>query len=200
MEVVATHSQVERCEDRGVNWEAGDVYQLAKCPACSGMTLRKYYYHDGYESDAMEWTILYPATRALRPGLPNAIEKAWDAAGRVKNIDANAYGVLLRRVLELVCADRDAKGNTLNDKLGDLADKGEIPAKLVAVSRGLRRLTNVGAHAVLGELTPAETPILEDLSRAVLEYVYSALFLAGTAEARLAALKAAGGAEADADA
>jgi Domain of unknown function (DUF4145) len=192
MEIVGSHSQVEHHEQHDVGWEEGYFYQLAQCPACAGITLRRYYYNDGYDMDEVEWTLLYPTIRALPQGLPGPIQKAWGAASRVKNIDANAFAVLLRRVLELVCADRGATGETLNDSLADLAAKGEIPEKLVAVARGLRRLSNVGAHALLGELTPAETPIVEDLSRAVLEYVYSAPHLASQAEARLSALKAQG--------
>jgi hypothetical protein len=41
----------------------------------------------------------------------------------------------------------------------------------------------------LGELTSAELPVLDDLTRAILEYVYSAPFLAREAEERLAKLK-----------
>ncbi|MBI2166503.1 MAG: DUF4145 domain-containing protein [Chloroflexi bacterium] len=190
MEIVGTHSQVEQHIDnkQNVSWEAGFVYQMAQCPACADITLRRYYYHDAYPDD-FEWSVLYPTARALPQGLPETIQKAWCAAARVKNIDANAFGVLVRRMLELVCADRGATGGTLNDKLADLATKREIPEKLVAVARGLRRLSNVGAHAELGDLTPAEAPILEDLSRAVLEYVYSAPHLASQAEERLAALR-----------
>jgi Domain of unknown function (DUF4145) len=62
----------------------------------------------------------------------------------------------------------------LNKKLNDLAEKGEIPTKLVEVAHSLRKLRNFGAHASLGELTRDEIPILDDLCRAILEYVYNA--------------------------
>ena len=113
----------------------------------------------------------------------------YEAAQRVKNISANAYGVLLGRVLELVCEDRQAKGDSLHKKLQDLSTRGEIPAKLVDVARSLKDLRNVGAHALLGNLTAGEVPMLEDLTRAILEYVYSAPALAEAAVERFNALR-----------
>lgn len=70
-----------------------------------------------------------------------------------------------------------------------LADKGVIPSGLVNVAAGIRKLRNIGAHGDLGELTEAEVPVLDDLTRAILEYVYSAPQLAREAEERFAKLK-----------
>ena len=85
--------------------------------------------------------------------------------------------------------DRSANGKSLSEKLNDLASKGEIPQKLVDVASSLRQLRNVGAHATLGELTDKEIPLLDDLCKAILEYVYSAPFLVKKAEESLLQLK-----------
>jgi hypothetical protein len=122
--------------------------------------------------------------------LPSKVAKAYEAAGRVKPVDPNAFAVLLGRVLEHVCEDRGAIGETLNERLGDLAQKGEIPRKLADMAHGLRNLRNVGAHATLGELTESEIPILDDLCRAILEYVYSAPALVARVQERLDGLRA----------
>ena len=192
MEIMSTHSGVENYG--GVDeppWEEGDVYQLLKCPACSGVILRKYYWHSFQDEGGRdaEIEVLYPVTRCNPEGLPPSIAKAFTATQRVRNVDPNAYGVLAGRVLELVCVDRNAQGHFLGHKLDDLAKRGEIPSKLVKVANGLKNLRNVAAHAALGELTTAEVPILEELTRAILEYVYRAPHLALMAERRLAALK-----------
>jgi hypothetical protein len=89
----------------------------------------------------------------------------------------------------VVCEDRQAKGDSLHKKLQDLSTRGEIPTKLVDVARSLKDLRNVGAHASLGNLTADEVPILEDLTRAILEYVYSAPALAEAAVKRLNTLR-----------
>jgi len=189
MEIVAEYSGVRSYDDyprSGIIWEAGTVYQLLLCPACESISLRSYWWHDrAMEPPDIEFKSLYPTQPAAPVGLPESIGRAYDAAQKVRSIDANAYGVLLGRVLELVCQDRHANGRFLGGKLEDLASRGEIPEGLVGVADGLRNLRNVGAHAALGELTPAELPIMDSLCRAILEYVYSAPSLAKQAETRL---------------
>lgn len=192
MEIVADYSTVREYSDNrsGESWDAGSVYELCKCPTCHNMTLRSCDWHSGRmdESD-IEYKVLYPLGEKALRGLPRKIDAAYQAAHKVRNIDANAYAVLLGRVLDFVCEDRNAPGKTLDEKLKSLAEKNEIPSKLVDVAAGIRKLRNIGAHANLGELTADELPVLDDLTRAILEYVYSAPFLAKEAEERLARLK-----------
>jgi hypothetical protein len=190
MEIVSDYSNVEAHDEHDTYWEAGPVYEICKCPACDKVSFRRYFYHDGMDPSEAEYVTLYPRTKKGLRGLPPKIHTAYEAAEKVRNIDANAYGVLLGRVLDLVCEDRKASGDTLDQKLKSLAKNGEIPSKLVDVAAGVRKLRNVGAHANLGELTEAELPVLDDLTRAILEYVYSAPLLATEAEKRLAELKA----------
>jgi hypothetical protein len=165
--------------------DEGYQYNLLLCLACKEVTLWKYFEaeYEGPEDNPIE--TLYPLTKSRLSGLPYRIQNAYEIALKVRVIDANAYAVLLGRILEMVCEDREAKGRDLFKKLQDLAEKGEIPAKLVGVADNLRHLRNVGAHASLGELTKDEIPILDDLCRAILEYVYSAPYLAEKAEQRL---------------
>jgi Domain of unknown function (DUF4145) len=191
MEVVKGYSQTQTDEDSvGAPWEHGKIFELLLCPACYGVILRTYWWHDGMESEQdISPEVLYPSEMRLPPGLPPAVQKAFLSAQRVKSIDSNAFGVLIGRVVEEVCADRKADGKTLADKLKDLADRTEIPTKLVGVADGLRKLRNLGAHAELGELTSQEVPVVEDLCRALLDYLYVAPFLTQRAIDRLSALR-----------
>lgn len=176
-------------ERKGTTWDAGKIYEIFQCPSCNGVQFGSYSYHEHFEDEGVEYVILYPIDRSIPAGLPEPVSKAFDAAQRVKNIEANAFGVLLRRVMEIVCKDRGAQGRSLSEQLNDLSNRGEIPAKLVDVANGVRHLGNVGAHAGVGELTAEEVSILDDLTRAVLEYVYSAPLLAQRAAERLSKLK-----------
>ncbi len=192
MEIVADYSAVRSYDDyprSNLSWDAGNVYELMRCPACDNVTLRTYYWHEMGEPSDVEFTTLYPSEVDRPVGLPDSLARAFDAAQKVRNIDANAYGVLLGRLLELVCQDRNATGRFLGNKLADLASKGEIPEKLVGVAIGLKDLRNVGAHPTLGELTAAELPIMDRLCRAILEYVYSAPYIAQQAETCFQQLK-----------
>jgi hypothetical protein len=196
MEIVASYSGVKSYSDERFDhtWDAGYVYELCKCPACEKISFRRYSWHSDLDCGDTEYENLYPHVRDLR-GLPTRIETAYKAALRVRTIDANAYGVLIGRVLDLICEDRSASGKTLDQRLKSLAERGEIPTKLVDVATGLRHLRNIGAHANLGDLTEVDLPVLDDLARAILEYVYSAPLLAKDAEERLSQLKSRSDAE-----
>jgi Domain of unknown function (DUF4145) len=189
MEIVAVRASLEDLvEGTGSSpIMEGYIFQLLVCPACNGVNLGNYYHADflGDENDTEVTTILYPQPEKAPKALPQPVLSAYLAACKVRGIDVNAYAVLLGRVLEIVCEDRKANGDTLYKKLEDLGNRGEIPHPLVEMAHSLRQLRNVGAHASLGELTAKEIPFLNDLCRAILEYVYSAPDLVEKAKKRL---------------
>lgn len=193
MEVVAQYYRVvDRIEIVDDNYE--DVtkhYQMLKCPACNEITIQTYKWCDLMDPEDVVEEIIYPSKSEgdIPDGLPENIKTGLSAAQKVKSIDANAYAVLIGRVLELVCVDRKAEGSTLANQMQDLAKKGEIPDKLVMVAKNLRDFRNIGAHATLGALSNKEVPILTALCNAVLEYVYTAPYLANQAERRVSELK-----------
>jgi hypothetical protein len=192
MRIVSDYSTIKEynAPQTTVYWDAGLVYELIECPTCKDIILRFYNWHSGrMDVNDIEYTTLYPKDEKGPRGLPSEIESGFQAAQRVRNIDTNAYAVLLGRVLDLICDDRSASGDTLDKKLKSLSERGEIPEKLVDVSSGLRKLRNIGAHADLGELSNADLPVLDGLTRAILEYVYSAPLLIRETEKRLAKLK-----------
>ena len=192
MVIGVTLSHVRSCEDSktGFPWTAGPVHELLTCPACEGVTLRCYHWHDQLDPDDIDVEIVYTTTPSAAPiGLPPTIQQEFDAALRVRSVNPNAYGVLLGRLLELVCNDRGAKKGNLGVRLKKLSSQDEIPERLVLVAEKLQELRHVGAHAWVGELGPAEVPILDSLCRAILEYVYSAPHLVKQAEERLNQLR-----------
>lgn len=193
MEIVAYHEQMRSYDDYpggSLEWKAGTRYELLRCLGCSNVTLRSYFWNDlTMDGSEIRHLNLYPQPHEAPLGLPKKIATALETARSVRRVEPNAYGVLLGRLLEMVCDDRNAHGTYLAAKLADLSSRGEIPQKLVDVATGLRHLRNVGAHPSLGELTTREVPILDRLCRAILEYVYSAPRIAQQAEASLDELK-----------
>tara|TARA_R110002096_G_scaffold24760_33_gene78106 strand:- start:4031 stop:4486 length:456 start_codon:yes stop_codon:yes gene_type:complete len=142
--------------------------------------------------DREDWhgKVIYPNEKKGVEGLPASVEKEFRAAEQVSTISANAYAVLLGRVLDAVCDDRNANGDILHKRLEDLATRNEIPKNLADMAHKLRQLRNVGAHADLGELTDDEVPVLAALCQAVLEYVYSAPMQVARVEQLLENIKA----------
>jgi len=156
MEIVAQFSVPVGYEDAEWGWQEpdyGDMHELIHCPACQRILLCHYDWDAQEYRQPAERTVLYPPPRQGPRGLPTHIQAAHDAALRVRSIDANAYGVLLGRLLEMVCIDRNATGKTLQQQLASLAAKNEIPERLVGVANSLRSLRNIGAHASAGALS-----------------------------------------------
>lgn len=191
MQVVAEFSQVNaQFDDRhNIHWDSGDEYKLLLCPACQKVMLQTAFYHSEFFPEQYAPEVVWPTGEREILGLPERVKRAYQAASRVKNVDTNAFAVLLRRLLEIVCIDREAQGKTLNDQLKYLADKGELPIQLVELAGSLRRMGNIGAHASAGELSDEEAPYLDALCRAILEYVYHAPQLLKKVEERLTRLK-----------
>lgn len=192
MEIVGNvnddHTDYDPEEGPTGSW--GIHYNVLRCPACEKINIVSYTWHDGIESDdEISYDFLYPQNSNYPIGLPEKILTAYKAAEKVKSIDVNAYAILMRRLLELVCLDREASSGTLAAMLKELADKSEIPQKLVKVATGLKDFGNIGAHAGSGELTEKEIPIVNALCSAILEYVYSAPYLATIAEKKLISIK-----------
>jgi len=203
MELVASF---HKTHDEG--YVDGNYYQeflkwkLLFCPVCSSVNLLKANwiewgnssYYEGYEyepepENSEDYEVLYPTWGKPILGLPPDVGREYQSACKVRNVDSNAFGVLIGRVIDKVCLDRGAVGKTLSKRIESLAKMGEIPEKLSDMAHNLRKLRNIGAHADLGDLTDDEVPVLDDLCRAILEYVYAAPKLIEQVELRLEELK-----------
>ena len=68
-----------------------------------------------------------PEAGHLDSSVPSAIVKVYEEAYRIKAIAPNAYAGQIRRALEAISEDRGATKGTLQARLKELSDKGEIP-------------------------------------------------------------------------
>lgn len=166
-----------------------NTYRLHKCSSCGRVILAAEYSCSGMHPDIPDVSVLYPQPSTSLVGLPQKVQKAYDSAQRVRLVDANSFAVQLRRMLEFICKDQQATGNSLASKIHDLANRNLIPDKLSEIARHLKDFGNVGAHAEDFDITEAEIPILDSLARAIAEYIYTAPALAKQAEERFRELK-----------
>jgi hypothetical protein len=81
--------------------------------------------------DFRGYKMIYPQSKELPQGMPDDIYKAYTQAEKVKQIAPEAYGVLLGRILEMICQDKGAKAKTLANWLEDL--KNTLPDVKVVV-------------------------------------------------------------------
>lgn len=191
MLVVAKYNRTNAYEPENTNpFDVTTSWEIIVCPACDRVLFGEGFWHSILsDGSGPDYEVLHPIGPEQIRGLPIKISKAYEAAQKAKAIDSNAFAVLLGRVLDLVCMDKNAVGKDLFERLKDIADKDIMPQQLADMAHALRQLRNIGAHADLGELTNAEIPILEGLSKAILEYVYSAPALVEHVQSKINVLK-----------
>lgn len=186
-------------------------YDVDECSVCGGVNIRGKaitYPSDRYqdkddsfpdpdlypESEFYSDVVLFPVAAPVPVGVPEPIGLDFMTASRVEKIDANAYGVLIGRVLDRVCSDLGAVEGKLANRLDDLAEKGLLAADLLKVAHTLRDFRNIGAHLELGQLNESEVPLVKDLCTAMLAQLYTIPDLAMRAARSLERLKVNGGA------
>ena len=112
--------------------------------------------------------------RGLHVSVPSPIRTIYDEASRIKALAPNAFAVQIRRALEALCDDRNARGRNLFSQLKDLSKKNEIPSVLVDLADTLRLLGNVGAHSGNQSVHPLQAFQIDEFFRVLVEYVYVA--------------------------
>ena len=128
-------------------------WKLFRCKSCTESVIIYESIFSGLYNHDFDGTIIYyPDIKQLYPiersekSIPKNINDAFFAALRTRKIDIAIYQMAIRRTLELVCVDQEAKGYTLHEKIGDLTTKGIIPKVYEKLAHLLKDLGNEGAH------------------------------------------------------
>ncbi len=185
-ETVAEYKDSSTYDD-GMKWSEGYYYQLLNCKACREVTLIKYLWSELW-TPQIDWEmpiLLFPSLDSLKFDLPGKIRDEYDIARKVRYVDPNAYAVMLGKVLERICIDRKADGNSLYQKLEFLHLKGEIPTHLIDIAHSIRTLRNIGAHTSFKKLNKQDSFMLDNLVQALLSYLYIVPKLAAKAKQRI---------------
>lgn len=104
--------------------------------------------------------------------VPEYIQRAFEAALKVKNIDAPLCLIALRRVLEAICKEKGADGNDLSKMIKDLVDKKILPEMLDDACWVIRQLGNCAAHADDIDFYKYEVERTTEFVGAIIDYLY----------------------------
>jgi hypothetical protein len=153
------------------------------CGTCGGLNL----YGDFLPTfaDEHEWqrsklhprgAELVPPTHTVSPADPvpwkviDQYREVWPLRHRAPA----AFVGQVRRLLEFIAKDKGANGRDLYNKLQDLTSNGTLPGYFANISDLLRKVGNMGAHAVEEEVSIWDAELIDDFFRAIVEYVYIA--------------------------
>jgi len=150
--------------------EPSSIYFAFECATCHDISL----YHLFEPQEYKDATLMYPQSGTLDESVPSAVANNYREAKAVQNVSPNAFAVLIRRALEAMCDDRGVPTGRLQQRLEQLAKRGEIPPILAEITSVLRTLGNSGAHNTSQCVTVPMTWKMDEFFRALVEYVYIA--------------------------
>lgn len=130
-----------------VDYEPREVFQwfTLSCPVCKKVSLCECF---GAEYlNYTETKTLYPQSAIDTTGVPENIKTAFESALKVKNIDTAICALALRRVLEAICKDKGAEGNSLEKMIANMIDREILPGMFDDACWIIRQLGNSAAHA-----------------------------------------------------
>jgi hypothetical protein len=145
------------------------MYLIYECATCHDLSLYEYIPESGIEP-----SLGYPKGDTLDNSVPERVACNYREAKRVQVVSPNAFAVLIRRALEAMCDDRGISSGRLQQRLEELANRGEIPPVLAEITSVLRTLGNSGAHNTEQNVTVPMTWQTDKFFRTLVEYVYVA--------------------------
>lgn len=174
-EIKAECSQRHMLDHRGTHDVI--IWRVLICSTCSKPTLEEdtqIVDSNIIPSRSKRTEILYPLVRTRLSNLPEAIERTYLEALRVRNVSPASCAVMVGRTLEAACNHEKAQGKDLANKLNYLASTNRIPQTLAEMAHQVRQFRNSGAHVAEDEVTEEDVPIIMDFAEAILEYLYVA--------------------------
>ena len=149
-------------------------YSLIRCSTCKKISMFLNTEYDDCSVNLSEASLCYPHEREIDKNVPEIIVRNYNEAKKVKRISRPAFAVMIRRGLEFLCVEQNAKGKNLKDKITNLVSMGIIPVTLAEMAETLRFLGNAGAHDCDYEIDKMEVQAMDDFYLAMIEYVYVA--------------------------
>lgn len=149
-----------------------EYWHVFECPVCHKPVLISEYCFDAQES-MPEIKTEYPTIAVSRDGVPKDIYSAFESAVKTKGIDYSICLLSLRRVLEMICKDKDAEGRDLEKKIDDLIEKKIFPPMIEDACWIIRQMGNDAAHA---DKIPVYTYDIEQVIgyvATIIDYLYS---------------------------
>lgn len=167
-------------QNRGVSLWVG----IRKCPNIECQSVLFYEQNDTKRTTYPAEVINFDATN-LPPPILASLEEAikCHAAGCYR-----AAALMVRRVLEEMCQDKQAKGSDLKKRIAALSGTVVLPSELLEAADELRLLGNDAAHIEAKDydsITTGEVEVALELTKELLKAVYQYTSLV----ARLRALK-----------
>lgn len=153
-------------------------WHLFECPVCNKPVLISEYALDAI-GEQPTYSVEFPTIAVSRDGVPKDIYTAFESAVKTKGIDYAICLLSLRRVLEMICKEKKAKGSTLEKKIDDLIEKKVLPPMIGEACWIIRQMGNDAAHADKVDVFAGEVDQVIGYVATIIDYLYSMPFRVG---------------------
>lgn len=147
-------------------------WYVFECPVCNKPVLISEYMLD-VAGTIPQIKTEYPTIAVSRDGVPKDIYSAFESAVKTKGIDYSICLLSLRRVLEMICKDKDAVGSNLEKKIDDLIEKKIFPPMIEDACWIIRQLGNDAAHADKISVYTYDVEQVIGYVATIIDYLYS---------------------------
>lgn len=156
-------------------------WAVYSCGTCGCLSFFGCFRHE--KEDNPKRARLYPKGSSVLPPahmlsprqpIPDRILESYEEVWPIRHRSPTAFVGQIRRLLELICKDKDASGQDLFEQLNDLIGKGIFPGYFQDITDLLRRVGNMGTHASETRLDEWDAELIDDFFRSIIEYVYIA--------------------------
>ena len=158
------------------------------CPSCKHMHLMSFISGRIKKQELLVTEVLHRKVIEEVPDAPDDINSdLWEAQICVSVNAHKATVVMCRRVLEQLCDDQGAQGNTLYEKISDLQSRGSISETDEKLFNTIRYFGNYGAHPtqdLLGEVSKKDSDLVLGVTIHLVRHIYEIPKIIETLEKR----------------
>lgn len=146
-------------------------YYIFLCTSCNRVSIFGYFFTNPVEEKISELDLIYPEVKNITNYLPEEIKKIYIEAQKIQNISATSFAILIRKSLEQICKEQQARGTNLSEMIKDLSIKNVLPKKMNELANIVRYIGNVSAHNV-SQIDFWDVELLGQLFNFICDYIY----------------------------
>ena len=175
---------IGNCNTKPNETNAYVSYSLYQCEICEGPTLEKEYRQlptkiitlmdPPKPAELVGTEQLWPPPLSLPPEAPEQVRNIYEEARSVMRRSPSSFVVQIGRALEAVTRNRNAEGETFNNRLNWLISEDHLPQVFGDMGHINRLFRNWGAHFDENEVEPGDVEITNEFFKAIVEYLYVA--------------------------
>ena len=149
-------------------------WQILRCPVCEQTLLNKHTYQFTIDDDEIiKDEILYPSNNTSFNHVPKSVREVYESLINSIYSDSKMALMKMRKILSMICENKNVENNDLRIQLLDLYEKGFISKKILLLCNIIRELGNDITHKTKSvDIEQEDLYEIKRMIEIILFYVY----------------------------